>query len=81
MIWDRFNSNPSGCNQKIYVSKHSVLITANAFRTYYGIFAHTASSDVEIAFSDSDSLANLGKIGGGGANKNKGVVMFKISLN
>jgi hypothetical protein len=84
-IYDQGTSNPSGCSQRIIASKHNIVYTANAFRKYYSIAYEDpegpGSNDefVHITFTDSETLENLGKIGGAGANK--GLIIFVIRTN
>ena len=75
----------AGCDQPIIASKHNIVYTANAFRKYYSIAYEDpdgpGSNDefVHITFTDSETLENLGKIGGAGANK--GLIIFVIRTN
>jgi len=60
---------PYNCNQRIVVSKHSVVVAANVFRKFYGMSYHYSDKNVHVMFTESGTLENLGKIGGGFDNK------------
>jgi len=75
-IYDQGTSNPSGCSSRIIASKHNIVYTASQFRKYYSIEYSGYDSNLYLMFSDSDTLENLGKIGGAGANK--GLIIFVI---